>query len=108
HRGGFRGAALADAFNTFTGSVSGWVAVELSAVGDELDDDWRRECERRVVGLLPVEFPTIAANLSDLADEVFTLRWHGGGEKPLDRSFEAALVVWLAGLRALRRSSRHT
>ncbi len=106
HGGGFRGPALADAFNAFTGSVAGWVAVELSAGGGEPDQRWRAEFEARVRGLPPSEFPTIASNLPDLADEVFTLRWHGGNEKPLDRSFEAALEVWLTGLRSLLRSSR--
>jgi AcrR family transcriptional regulator len=106
HRGGFRGPALASAFNAFTGSVTGWVAVELSAGSGESDQKWRAEFEARVRALPPAEFPTIAANMADLADEVFTLRWHGGGEKPLDRSFEAALRVWISGLRALRRASR--
>lgn len=105
HRGGFRGPALASAFNAFTGSVTGWVAVELSAGSGESDQKWRHEFETRVRALSPVEFPTIASNLNDLADEVFTLRWHGGDEKPLDRSFEAALRVWISGLRSLRRSS---
>jgi len=104
HRGGFRGPALAGAFNAFTGSVTGWVAVELSAGGGESDQKWRADFEARVRALSPTEFPTIASNLADLADEVFTLRWHGGDEKPLDRSFEAALRVWISGLRSLRRS----
>lgn len=105
-RGGFEGPTLAAAFNAFSGSVAGWVAIELSVGGGEADQRWRADFEAGVRGLAPEAFPTITANLADLADEVFTLRWHGGHEKPLDRSFEAALGVWLAGLRALRRSSR--
>ena len=101
HRGGFTGATLADAFNTFTGSVAGWVAVELSAVADVPDDAWRTDFEEALRNLSPAEFPTITANLCNLADQAFTLRWHTGSEKPLDASFDTALTVWLAGLRSL-------
>lgn len=105
-RGGFRGPALAHAFNAFTGSVCGWVAVELSAAAGEPDQVWQAEFETRVRALSAEQFPTIVSNLDHLADEAFTLRWHGGHERPLDDSFDVALEVWLAGLRAFRRSSR--
>lgn len=105
-RGGFRGASLAYAFNAFSGSVAGWVAIELSAGGGEDDQAWRSEFEARVRGISATEYPTIASNLPVLADEAFTLRWHGGADKPLDESFDAALHVWVSGLRSLLRSSR--
>lgn len=106
HRGGFRGPALADAFNVFAGSVTGWVAVELSAAGGEPDQQWRSEFEARVRGMPADRYPTITANVDHVADRVFTLRWHGGAERPLDRSFEAALQIWLDGLRAQVRRKR--
>jgi hypothetical protein len=31
---------------------------------------------------------------------VLTLRWHGGAERPLDASFEAAVEMWIDGLAA--------
>lgn len=105
-RGGFHGESLAHAFNAIVGSVAGWVAVELSAAGGESDQQWQDDFERRVRGLSADEHPTITANLDYLADETFTLRWHGGAEKPLDRSFDAAVAVWIDGLRALRRRSQ--
>ena len=100
------GARLAHAFNTFAGSVTGWVAVELSTAGGEHDQKWRDELET-FVGSLPADrYPTITEHFGDLADHVFTLRWHGGASQPLDASFEAALAVWLEGLRKLRRDQR--
>ena len=105
-RGGFHGPALTHAFNAFTGSVCGWVAVELSAGAGEPDQTWQAEFETRVRALPAEHYPTIVANLDHLADEAFTLRWHGGHERPLDDSFEFALAVWLAGLHAFRRKRR--
>lgn len=106
--GGFTGPMLAHAFNAFTGSVTGWVSVELSAGGGETDQRWREDFADRVLSIDPETHPTIAAHMDDLADEVFTLRWHGGAEKPLDDSFEVALGVWIEGLRALRRRTHRT
>ena len=105
-RGGFHGESLAHAFNAIVGSVAGWVAVELSAAGGESDQQWQDDFERRVRGVSADGHPTITANLDYLADETFTLRWHGGAEKPLDRSFDAAVSVWIDGLRAFRRRSK--
>ncbi len=107
-RGGFEGPTLAAAFNAFSGSVAGWVAIELSTAAGEADQKWQAEFEERVRSLPQNDFPTITGNLPDLADEVFTLRWHGGAERPLDASFDAAVEVWMAGLAALRRRSRAT
>lgn len=104
--GGFHGESLADAFNAIVGSVAGWVAVELSAAGGESDQQWQDDFERRVRGLSAEEHPTITSNIDYLADETFTLRWHGGAQRPLDRSFDAAVAVWIDGLRALRRRSQ--
>lgn len=103
-RGGFRGSNLAHAFNTFAGSVTGWVAVELSTAAGEQDQTWRSELETFVRSLPADRYPVISSNLGDLADKVFTLRWHGGESQPLDASFDAALAVWLDGLRRLRRA----
>lgn len=99
-RAGFRDRQLATAFNIFVGSVAGWVAVELSPASGERDQEWREELELQVRHSVTRDHPIITANADRLVDEVFTLRWHGGSEKPMDRSFEAALTVWIDGLRA--------
>lgn len=97
---GFRGEALARAFNTYIGSLVGWVSAELSATPADADSAWQEAFAARVDALPAREFPVIAANRGYLADEVFALRWHGGAERPLDASFEFAVEAWIAGLAA--------
>lgn len=100
-RAGFRGEALAHAFNTYIGSLVGWVSAELSATPADADSAWQEAFGARVGALPASEFPVIAANREHLADEVFALRWHGGAERPLDASFEFTVEAWIAGLAAL-------
>jgi TetR/AcrR family transcriptional regulator, tetracycline repressor protein len=97
-RAGFRGQALAHAFNTYIGSLVGWVSAELSAPPPEAGTSWQQAFASAVAGLPPGEFPVIAANRAQLADAVFSLRWHGGAERPLDASFEWAVEAWVSGL----------
>ena len=95
---GFEGASLAHAYNTYVGSLVGWVSVELSADPGEAGEGWQEEFAATVRELPAAEYPTIAANVEHLADSIIALRWHGGAERPMDSSFEAALGAWLSGL----------
>jgi AcrR family transcriptional regulator len=97
-RAGFRGQGLAHAFNTYVGSLVGWVSAELSAPPREAGNSWQDAFASAVAALSPGEFPVIAANRDQLADAVFSLRWHGGAERPLDASFEWAVEAWIGGL----------
>ncbi|MEO8697716.1 MAG: TetR/AcrR family transcriptional regulator C-terminal domain-containing protein [Acidimicrobiales bacterium] len=101
HRGGFRDQQLASAFNAYVGSLVGWVATELISTERDVAANWAQEYEDQVRSLRAEAFPTIVANVGVLADEVFSLRWHGGSDKPLDASFEFAVKVWLRGLQQL-------
>jgi TetR/AcrR family tetracycline transcriptional repressor len=104
-RAGFRADELPAAFNAYVGSVVGWVGAELGSIDNDHGADWSANYEAQVRGLTADEFPTIATNLDQIADAVFSLRWHGGADKPLDASFELALQMWLDGLRdRLRRA----
>lgn len=98
HDAGFRDAALASAFNTFVGSLVGWVSVELSADPGEGDHRWQEEYESVIRALPRDEYPVIVSNIHHLADHVIALRWHSGREKPLDESFDVALETWIQGL----------
>lgn len=97
---GFRGQRLAWAFNTYVGSLVGWVSVELAASPPDTGEDWQDTFASTVLDLPAEQFPVIVANREYLADGVFTLRWHGGAERPLDASFEVAVEVWIDGLAA--------
>jgi len=100
-RAGFDGPRLTLAYNTFVGSVVGWVSVEL-AVPPPGPVDWQTEFESAIRGIDATAHPTIAEHRDQLADTAFALRWHGGQDRPLDASFEAALAVWLDGLAVAR------
>lgn len=97
---GFGGQDLAWAFNAYVGSLVGWVSVELAASPPDIGEDWQEAFASRVLSLPAEEFPVIAANREYLAGSVFTLRWHGGAERPLDASFGAAVEMWIDGLAA--------
>lgn len=94
---GFRGQRLAHAYNTFVGSLVGWVSVEL-AVAPTGREPWQDEFAHTIHAFDPASHPTITANLAALEDSVFALRWHGGQERPLDGAFEATLKAWIDGL----------
>ena len=100
-RAGFREARLACAFNAYVGSMVGWVATELIRADGDQGDDWEQRYEQEVRSLSKDDYPTIANNIDELADAVFSLRWHGGADRPLDASFAFALEIWLDGLRAM-------
>lgn len=96
---GFRSEALAGAFNMFVGSVTGWVAIELSPANGESDEKWSDDLETQVRAAANDDHPTIARQADHIIGEVISLRWQGGAEQPMDRSFEFALAGWLSGLK---------
>jgi TetR/AcrR family transcriptional regulator, tetracycline repressor protein len=104
---GFRGQSLAWAFNAYVGSLVGWVSVELAASPSDMGPEWQDAFASTVLNLPAEDFPVIAANREHLANSAITLRWHGGAERPLDASFEAAVEMWIDGLAAqLERRAR--
>lgn len=94
---GYSGPALAHAYNAFVGSLVGWVSVELATTQRE-PADWQTEFARTLTTLDPQQYPTIFTNHAHLADQAIALRWHGGSERPLHDSFDAAVRIWLDGL----------
>ena len=69
---GFRDARLASAFNAYVGSMVGWVATELIRADGDQGDDWERRYEQEVRSLSRDDYPTIANNIDELADAVFS------------------------------------
>lgn len=102
-RAGFTGRLLVGAYNAFVGSLIGWVSLELASarsLGGPRDSDWREAFATTLAELDPGTYPTLVAHRDVLADQAFTLRWHGGIERPMDASFEMVVQVWLDGLAA--------
>jgi hypothetical protein len=99
-RAGFRDTSLVAAYNTYLGSLCGWVGMELIRADPDLG--WDPERMQASVGELTAdEYPMIVANLDELADSAFTFRWRTGIDNPLDEAFEFALSTWVEGLRSM-------
>ena len=95
---GFRGPALTGAYNTYLGSLIGWVALEL--IPDDPEIGFDPEAMEASVRELPSEpYPTLDAQRELLADQAFAFRWHGGVSRPMDDAFAFALETWIGGLR---------
>jgi len=97
---GFHGAGLVAAYNTYLGSLAGWVGIELIA-----DDPGRgsdpESMRSSFDALSAQEFPTIGANRDHLSNRAFTFRWDGGASNPLDDAFDFAVRTWVEGLRVM-------
>ncbi len=99
-RAGFSDTRLVAAYNTYLGSLCGWVGMEL--IRPDPDLGWDPERMQASLGALRAEdYPVIVANLDDLADSAFTFRWRTGIDNPLDEAFEFALSTWVEGLRSM-------
>ncbi len=99
-RAGFRDTRLVAAYNTYLGSLCGWVGMELIRPDPDLGSDPER-MQASVGELAADQYPMIVANLDDLADRAFTFRWRSGIDNPLDEAFEFALCAWVEGLRSM-------
>jgi len=100
HGAGFERERLTGAYNTVIGFVFGWLFGELASEPPEADEDWTSGFERKLRDIDSDTAPTLAANLPVLANQAFMLRWESGRRRPMDRSFEMALDVLVAGLAA--------
>jgi len=97
HEAGFRDDDLVDAYNAVTGSVVGFVSVELARLPD--DPGWQEAMEGEIRGSSAVTMPHLAANAPRLANRAFGLRWVPVEDAPLDGGFELMLAGVLGGLR---------
>jgi AcrR family transcriptional regulator len=95
---GFRGEALAGAYNAYVGTLVGWVGIELIPDDPDLGSD-PVLMEMAVRGLRPEAAPTVVANLDDFANRTIGFRWQGGDANPLDDAFEFVVTTVLDGLR---------
>jgi len=105
--GGFRGPALTDAYNAWAGYVFGFSVIEMQPRQQRRD---REQLRRWVRGYLkeldPDRFPTITAELPNLENQAFGLRWEATALGPKGTSFTVGLDAMLAGLEARRKARR--
>jgi TetR/AcrR family tetracycline transcriptional repressor len=96
---GFRDADLVAAYNTYVGSLLGWVGLELIRADADHGAD-PEALQASIAALDADEHPTIVGHLDGLTNRAFTFRWETGVENPLDDAFEFALATWVKGLAA--------
>lgn len=89
---------IVDAYNTVIAAMCGFVTLELAQLPGDDVERWRDELQQRVRRISALEHPTLARHLPALANKSFILRWQGGGERPMERSFEAFVETFVGGL----------
>jgi AcrR family transcriptional regulator len=93
------GPDLVHAYNALVGAVQGFVVMELARIV-EPDAPSAKATEEEIRSLDPARFPSIVANLEQVADNALSIRWSDGTQRPLDQSFEYLLSLLLDGISA--------
>lgn len=97
---GFAGAGLVQAYNVVIAAMCGFATLELSAPPED-ETAWETACRARIAEVAAdTAHPALRRHLARLSNQAFILRWSGGAEKPMERSFEAWVDVVLRGLEA--------
>jgi TetR/AcrR family tetracycline transcriptional repressor len=107
-RAGFAGDSLVGAYNTIIAALVGFVTQEFAPLPVENTAQWREDMQARLGQVDPVQFPVLAANMTQLANRAFILRWESGTIAPLDRSFAIFVAAQIGGLESLLASSATT
>lgn len=98
---GFAGAGLVQAYNVVIAAMCGFATLELSAPPPDEEAAWETACRARIAEVAAdAAHPALRRHLGRLSNQAFILRWSGGAEKPMERSFEAWVDVVLRGLEA--------
>ncbi len=99
---------IVEAYNAVIAAMCGFVTIELAQPPTDDVQGWRDELEQRVRQIHALPYPTLARHLPALANESFILRWQSGREKPMERSFEAFVEIFVVGLERQIRDWRGT
>ena len=97
---GWEDEGLVDAMNSFVGSITGWLCLELAAEPPESakEPDWRERFQRELQDVDAEKFPNVSLALPLLMNRAFMHRWESGQTKPFDRSFSMLVRTLIAGL----------
>jgi len=101
-KAGFSGAGLVGAYNSIIASLVGFVTQEFAPLPSEDTENWRANMRARLSEIDRDRYPVLAANIGNLANRAFILRWDSGAASPLDASFLIFVEVLIKGLEALR------
>lgn len=106
---GFEGRDLVSAYNSFTGTVTGWTCSELSVRPTDADSDSEDPSDgfrAQFAALDRAAYPIITANRPALENRAFMARWDSGAENPLDESFAFLTRTLIAGFESLLAAKR--
>lgn len=91
---------LVQTYNALTGSLVGFVDIELAR---PLSDNTRTDADERQTlrdRVNNAEHPYLSPRFDDFAGRAFSMRWTNGVARPMDDTFEALLDILLTGVKA--------
>lgn len=99
-RAGWEKEGLVDAMNTFVGSITGWLCLELAAEppASAKEVDWRERFQRELQEVDAEKFPNVSLEMPLLMNRAFMHRWESGQTQPLDRSYAMLVRTLIDGL----------
>ncbi|BCQ26325.1 TetR/AcrR family transcriptional regulator C-terminal domain-containing protein [Caballeronia sp. NK8] len=95
---GFKSEELIHVYNTVITAMVGFVTLEFASHGADERDEWESRLRTRFEELERDAFPLLTANMTRMSNQAFIVRWKGGTNRALERSFDRYIDVVLDGL----------
>ncbi len=97
---GIPDSEIIDSYNALTGSVVGFISLELAQLSEKNNPDWATNTATQIAGLDARQFPHLVHYMDRLTDRAFSLRWTSGVEKPLTESYEFLVDLLIDGIKS--------
>ena len=98
---GFHGAQLREAFSVVMAAQVGFVTMEFAPAPDDNKEQWASDMQALIGSVDAARHPILAANLDQMTNRSFTLRWENGRTAPMDPAFQLYVDTVIAGLEHL-------
>ncbi len=96
-----RGINMVAGFNFIIASIVGFTTQEFAPLPESDAGEWQEQIKDRLNSVDKKRFPTLAANVDDLATRAFIVRYQSGVEHPLDETFDLFLTAVIGGVERL-------
>lgn len=100
---GFRDARLREAFSVVMAAQVGFVTTEFAPAPEEHAEQWSADMQGLIHSVDATRCPILAANLDQMTNQSFALRWENGRTAPMDTAFRLYVDTVIAGLEVLAR-----
>ena len=97
-KAGLQGPLLLQAYNTYVGTLLGWVSIELSRAS-VAQEKARVNYENALDELDTNLYTSVASNRELISNQAFMVRWSNGADNAMDESFEFMLTAIIDGIR---------